>query len=89
MKESSYYQVAVRIYNRLPNKLKVISNTTKFKVSLKAFLYLNSFIHWMNFLRDDDCIFIQIKKKLTNVFIYIGSNDNCDYYLYCHLLELC
>jgi hypothetical protein len=38
------HHMAVRIYNGLPNKLKAISNDPKqFKVSLKTFLYLNSF----------------------------------------------
>jgi hypothetical protein len=38
------YHVAVRIYSGLPNKLKAISNDPKmFKISLKEFLYLNSF----------------------------------------------
>jgi hypothetical protein len=38
------YHMAVRIYNGLPNKLKIISNNSnKFKVSLKEFLHLNSY----------------------------------------------
>jgi hypothetical protein len=38
------YHMAVRIYNGLPNKLKVIfNNTKKFKVNLKEFLYRNSY----------------------------------------------
>jgi hypothetical protein len=49
--------MAVRIYNRLPNKVKAISNDLKkFKVSLKEFLCLHFFIHWMTFLRDKDVI---------------------------------
>ena len=36
--------MAVRIYNALPNKIKVTSNDiNKFKNNLKEFLYLNSF----------------------------------------------
>jgi hypothetical protein len=58
------YHMAVRIYNGLPKKVKVISNNTnKFKVSLKEFLYLNSFYTLDAFLRDDDCIIIQSKKR--------------------------
>jgi hypothetical protein len=38
------YHMAVRIYNELPNKLKIISNNSnKFKASLKEFLHLNSY----------------------------------------------
>jgi hypothetical protein len=38
------YHMAVRIYNGLPNKLKIISNNSnKFKSSLKEFLHLNSY----------------------------------------------
>jgi hypothetical protein len=38
------YYMAVRIYNGLPNKLKIISNNSnKFKASLKEFLHLNSY----------------------------------------------
>jgi hypothetical protein len=38
------YHMAVRIYNGLPNKLKIISNNpNKFKPSLKEFLHLNSY----------------------------------------------
>ena len=38
------YHMAARIYNGLPNTLKVISNNTnKFKASLKEFLFVNSF----------------------------------------------
>jgi hypothetical protein len=38
------YHIGVRIYNGLPNKLKIISNSpNKFKASLKEFLHLNSY----------------------------------------------
>jgi hypothetical protein len=38
------HHTAVRIYNGLPNKLKIISNNSyKFKVSLKEYLHLNSY----------------------------------------------
>jgi hypothetical protein len=38
------YHMAVRIYNGLPNKLKIMSNNpNKFKASLKEFLDLNSY----------------------------------------------
>jgi hypothetical protein len=38
------YHMAVRIYNGLPNKLKIIlNNSNKFKASLKEFLHLNSY----------------------------------------------
>jgi hypothetical protein len=38
------YHMAVRIYNGLSNKLKIISNNSnKFKASLKEFLHLNSY----------------------------------------------
>jgi hypothetical protein len=38
------YLMAVRIYNELPNKLKIIlNNPNKFKASLKEFLHLNSY----------------------------------------------
>jgi hypothetical protein len=38
------YHMAVRIYNGLPNKLKIISdNSNKFKASLKEYLRLNSY----------------------------------------------
>jgi hypothetical protein len=38
------YRVAVRIYNGLPNKLKIIwNNSNEFKASLKEFLHLNSY----------------------------------------------
>jgi hypothetical protein len=38
------YHMAVRIYNGLPNKLKIISNNpNKFKAGLKEFLHLNSY----------------------------------------------
>jgi hypothetical protein len=36
------YHMAVRIYNGLSNKLKIISNNSnKFKASLKEYLHLN------------------------------------------------
>jgi hypothetical protein len=38
------YHMAVRIYNGLPDKLKIIlNNSNKFKASLKEFLHLNSY----------------------------------------------
>jgi hypothetical protein len=38
------YLMAIRIYNGLPNKLKIISNNSnKFKASLKEFLHLDSY----------------------------------------------
>jgi hypothetical protein len=38
------YHMAVRIYNGLPNKLKITwNNSNKFKASLKEFLHLNSY----------------------------------------------
>jgi hypothetical protein len=38
------YHMAARIYNGLPNELKIIvNNPNKFKASLKEFLYLNSY----------------------------------------------
>jgi hypothetical protein len=38
------YHTAVRIYNELPNKLKIISNNSnKFKASLMEYLHLNSY----------------------------------------------
>jgi hypothetical protein len=38
------YHMAIRIYNGLPSKLKIISNNpNKFKASLKEFLHLNSY----------------------------------------------
>jgi hypothetical protein len=54
------YHMAVRIYSRLPNKLKIISNNSnKFKASLKEFLHLNSYYTLDEFfLRDDDKITI-------------------------------
>jgi hypothetical protein len=49
------YHMAVRIYNGLPNKLKIISNNPNmFKASLKEFLHLNSYYTLEDFLRDDD-----------------------------------
>jgi hypothetical protein len=38
------YHMAVRIYNGLPNKLKIIlNNSNELKASLKEFLHLNSY----------------------------------------------
>lgn len=46
------YHMGVKIYNGLPYNLKVISNdTNKFKVSLKEFLYLNSFYTLEEFVK--------------------------------------
>jgi hypothetical protein len=43
---------AVRIYNGLPNKFKIISNNpNKFKASLKEFLHLNSYYTLDEFLK--------------------------------------
>jgi hypothetical protein len=52
------YHMAVRIYNGLPNKLKIISN--KFKASLKEYLHLNSYyiLDELFNLRDDNKITI-------------------------------
>jgi hypothetical protein len=47
--------MAVRIYNGLSNKLKIISNNpNKFKGSLKEFLHLNSYFILEEFLRDNE-----------------------------------
>jgi hypothetical protein len=46
------YHMAVRIYNKLPNKLKIISNNpNKFKASLKEFLHLNFYYILEEFFR--------------------------------------
>jgi hypothetical protein len=48
------YHMAVRIYNALPNTLKVISeDTQKFKNNLREFLYFNSFYILDEFLGDN------------------------------------
>jgi hypothetical protein len=53
------YHRAVRIYNGVLNKLKIISNNSnKFKASLKEFLHLNSYYTLDEFLRDDNKITI-------------------------------
>jgi hypothetical protein len=50
----SVYPVAVRIYNALPNTLKVISeDIKKFKKTERNFYILIPFILWMNFLGDN------------------------------------
>jgi hypothetical protein len=46
------YHMDVRIYNGLPNKLKIISsNPNKLKASLKEFLHLNSYYTLEEFSR--------------------------------------
>jgi hypothetical protein len=50
--------MAVRIYNGLSTKLKIISNNpNKFKASLIEFLHLNSYYTLEDFLRDDKSYF--------------------------------
>jgi hypothetical protein len=57
--ENRVYHMIVRIYNGLPNKLKIIlNNSNKFKASLKEFLHLNSYYTLDDLLRDDDKITI-------------------------------
>jgi hypothetical protein len=78
------YHMAVRIYNGLHNKLKIISNNpNKFTASLKKFLHLNSYYTFEEFFKRWQKTILEYGKKkgiLSKVIHYICSYGNCDPY---------
>jgi uncharacterized membrane protein YccF (DUF307 family) len=76
------YHMAVRIYNALPNTLKVISkDMKKFKNYLKNFCSLILFILWMIFLGDHYIIIYlsQVTKSIVQNGIFLSCKYN--YYI--------